>query len=204
MPLNVPKTIKVTLLGLIPISVVGFFIATGFHYVPVEITLGKCMMDYTSPSTYMERPSPLKSYKFDVEGDEVLMCYGSPSANDREVFGGIVQYDQLWRFGANEPTRLYTSTDLVVGEVVVPKGRYSLYAVPGANEWEIFISNSTFHWGNVITEGVRAEEIGSFEIEPEFNSTFVESFSIRSVEGELIVEWENTRLRIPVVNVGEG
>lgn len=204
MPLNVLKTIKKTLLGIIPISIIGFFVATGFHYVPVDLTLGKCMMDYTSPSTYTKRSSLLKSYKFEVDGDEVLVCYGSPSAKDRKVFGGIVPYDQLWRFGANEPTRFYTSVDLVLGEVVVPKGRYSLYAVPSKNSWEIFISTSTYHWGNSITESVLEDEIGSFEIEPEYNALFVESFSIRSSDDELIVEWENMRLRIPIVNIGEG
>ncbi len=204
MAINSRKALKFTLFGLIPFSMLIFFVATGYHYVPVDMTLGSCIMDYTSPSTYMERSSPLQTLDLELEGDRVLVCYGSPSARERKVFGGIVPYDRLWRFGANEPTRLYTSTDLVIGEVVVPKGRYSVYAIPGENSWEVFISTSTFHWGNVINRGVREQEIGSFDIQPEYNNTFVESFTIRFEDAELLVEWENTRLRIPVTNIGEG
>tara|TARA_R110000868_G_scaffold37111_14_gene131664 strand:- start:75664 stop:76278 length:615 start_codon:yes stop_codon:yes gene_type:complete len=203
MSISVPKTIKLTLFGLTPFSILVFFVVTGFHYVPVNLTIGSCIMDYTSPSTYSERSSPLKSYEFDADGDEVLVCYGSPSARGRKVFGELVPFDKIWRLGANEPTRLYTSTDLVVGEVVVPKGRYSLYAVPGKNMWEIFVSTSTYHWGNDISESVREQEIGSFEVKPEYNSIFVENFSVRSQDDKLIIEWENTRLIIPITNFGE-
>lgn len=194
------KRTKFLLFGLIPFSAFIFFVATGYHYIPVERTIGRCMMDYTSPSTYMDRPSPLVSYKFHVEEAEILVCYGSPSARDRKVFGSMVGFDRLWRMGANEPTRFYTTADLVLGEVVVPKGRYSLYAIPHENEWEIFISESTYHWGNVITGGVRKQEIGSFVAETKPTANFVESFKIFSENDTLVLEWENTRVEVPVVS----
>ena len=203
MRLNAPKTIKITLFGVLPFAVVIFFVATGFHYIPVNATIGVCMMDYTSPSTYQERPSPLMSLPFEMEGHKVLVCYGSPSARDRKVFGNLVPYDRLWRFGANEPTRLYTTADLVVGEVVVPKGRYSLYTIPGKDKWEVFISKSTLHWGNMITKSVRGQEIGSFEVRTEQNLTFAESFMIDFSDDELVITWEKTKVRIPIVNLEE-
>lgn len=195
------KRTKFLLFGLIPFSVFIFFVATGYHYIPVDTTIGKCIMDYTSPSTYAYRPSPLMSHGFEVNGKEVLVCYGSPSAKGRKVFGSMVRYDRLWRTGANEPTRIYTTTDMVLGEVVIPKGRYSIYTIPRENEWEVFISESTFHWGNVITEGVREQEIGSFVIETTPTNSFVESLTIRSQNEKLIMEWENTRVEIPVVGI---
>lgn len=194
---------KIIPLSILLLIIALFFIVTGYHYIPVDIGLGACIKDYTSPSTYMKRVSPLKSYELTIEDDKVLICYGSPSANERKIFGGIVPFNRIWRFGANEPTRIYTSTDLVLGEVVVPKGRYSMYAIPSEENWEIFISESTFHWGNSITQSVRDQEIGSFEIKSEYNPIYVESFTIMSDEGDIIVEWENIRLRIPLVNFGD-
>ena len=195
--------VKFFIVALIPISVIGFFIATGFHYIPVDVTLGKCMMDYTSLSAYTKRLSPLESLEFELEESKVIVCYGSPSLKARKVFGGIIPFDQLWRLGANEPTRFYTKSDLVLGEVVVPKGRYSLYAIPGKSKWQIFISRSTNHWGNSISESVREQEIGSFEVEPETTKNVVENFTIRTVDEELIIEWERTRIRIPIVSLGD-
>ncbi len=194
---------KILPLGIITLIIASFFIATGYHYIPVDISLGSCIKDYTSPSTYTKRVSPLKSHDLTIDGDKVLICYGSPSANERKIFGGIVPYNRIWRFGANEPTRIYTSTNLVLGEVVVPKGRYSIYVIPGEESWEIFLSESTFHWGNSITQSVRDKEIGSFEIKSDYNPTFVEKFTIESGEGHIIVKWESTLLRIPMVNFGD-
>ncbi|MBO6523854.1 MAG: DUF2911 domain-containing protein [Balneolaceae bacterium] len=198
------KGLKISLFGILPLAILIFFVATGYHYVPVDVTIGSCLKDYTSPSTYTERSSPLKSYEIQSEDQTILICYGSPSVKGRKIFGDLVPYNRLWRFGANEPTRIYTSSDLVIGEVVVPKGRYSMYAIPGEESWEIFISESTFHWGNWISESVRDQEIGSFEVVPETNSNFVESFTISSEEDTLIIEWESTLLRIPIIYIDEG
>ncbi len=208
MPINInPKYIlRLMILILVPLSVYAFFFVTGYHYVPVDLMLGECKMDNTSPLSYAERSSPLASNHFEVKGNEVLICYGKPSARNRKIFGGIVPYDSLWRMGANEPTKLYTTADLVIGEVVVPKGRYSLYAIPGKKSWEIFISTSTLHWGNDINEKVRSKEIGSFEVKTEYNPNFVEDLTIEpnsSLTG-LIIEWEKTRVRVPIVNLNEG
>ncbi len=203
MSLNLRKGIKIGLFGILPLAILIFFVATGYHYVPVDVTIGSCLKDYTSPSTYTARSSPLKSTEIKSDEHTILICYGSPSAKGRKVFGNLVPHDRLWRFGANEPTRIYTSSDLVIGEVVVPKGRYSIYAIPGEETWEIFISESTFHWGNWISESVRDQEIGSFEIAPETSADFEESFSITHNGEMLIVEWEKTMLKIPLVFLGE-
>ena len=196
--------IKVLLLLLIPIGVLVTYGITGYHYVPVEYTLGKCTKDYSNINSYANRPSPLKSFKFSAGGGDVLICYGSPSANGRKIFGDLVPFDRPWRLGANEATRLYTNTDLVIGEVVVPKGRYSMYVIPHRNTWEVFISTSTYHWGNDISRKVRDQEIGSFEIPARYNGDHVESFRIRTdnknQKTELIFEWEKTRVSIPVVS----
>ena len=196
--------IKLFFLLMIPLGIVAGFGITGYHYVPVEYTLGKCTKDYSNVNSYVERPSPMRSLEFTVDRGEVLMCYGSPSANGREIFGELVPYDQLWRFGANEATRLYTNADLVIGEVVVPKGRYSLYVIPHRNNWEVFISTSTWHWGNDISEKVRSQEIGSFEVPARYNTNFVEELRFstdnRNNRTTLIVEWEKTRVSIPIVS----
>jgi hypothetical protein len=76
------------------------------------------------------------------------------------VFGGIVAYERPWRTGANEPTRIYTNTDLVVAGILVPAGRYALYTVPGPEEWEIRLTRSILHWGNDLSASVEAREIG--------------------------------------------
>lgn len=192
---------KLLFLGLSVIASLMVFGITGYKHIPVQITVGSCMKDYTSPLSYSERSSPLTEHRFKRSGGDIVVCYGSPSANGRKIFGNLVPYDELWRLGANEPTRFYTNNDLVLGEVVVPKGRYSLYAIPGKNSWEIFISESINHWGNDINAEVRKQEIGSFEVKREYNPDHVEQFTITSARGEMLLLWENVRIRIPIENI---
>lgn len=194
---------KIIFFGALPFFAFIFFALTGYHYIPVEWTVGRCMMDYSSPLTYQERLSPLNSSEMDLGHHKVLVCYGSPSAKGRKIFGDLVAFNQLWRMGANEPTRLYTDADIVLGDLVVPKGRYSLYAIPGKFRWEIFVNKSTLHWGNNITPEVREEEIGSFEVAAHYNLNFVEDLTIDARDNALILSWEKTMLRIPVVNFEE-
>jgi hypothetical protein len=201
MSLSPGKIGKLFFFGVIPLAVAITFVVSGYKYVPVGLNVGKCMMDYTSPLSYTDRSSPMKEHRFRVGGGDIVMCYGSPSVKDRKVFGELVPYDQLWRLGANEPTRLYTNNDLVIGEVVVPKGRYSLYVIPNRGRWEIYISESITHWGNDINYKVRAQEIGSFEVKTEYVREPIEELTITSQGNRMIIQWEHTQVTIPIENI---
>lgn len=178
---------------------------TGVAYLPVSISLGPCLMDWTSPSSYKPRASPLESTTFSIGSSAtVRVCYGRPSARDRTVFGGIVAYDRPWRTGANEPTRIYTNADLVVAGIPVPAGRYALYTVPGPKEWEIRLTRSILHWGNDLSRSVEEREIGRATVPSDSTDTYVETFTIRPEEvggGKvtLVLEWESTKVPIPIL-----
>lgn len=206
MPLHIPSKyiIAFILFGIVPLLLLSGFYLTGYDYIPVDYTVGTCRKDYTKKKSYENRSAPLKSTSMELDGADILICYGGPSTEQRNVFGSQVSFDEVWELGANEPTRFYTNKDLVLGEVVVPKGRYSLYAIPGRWDWEIFISESISHWGNEIDEKVREKEIGSFEVKPEYNPGFVKELVFRTSENKLIIEWGKTRIVLPVENLESG
>lgn len=152
-----------------------------------------------------ERPSPLDSVSFTVAGKAVKICYGRPSARGRTMIGGeLVPYGRLWRTGANEPTMIHTSTALEVAGVRIDPGSYSLYTVPGESEWEIILNRSISQWGHEsnYTDEVRAQEVGRGRVRSERLEGHVETFTIRTEPAErgvtLVLEWEHTRVRIPV------
>lgn len=154
------------------------------------------------------RASPPDSARATIGGGFAKVCYGAPSARGRTMLGGEhVPFGRLWRLGANEATRLYVSFPASIGDVSVDPGAYSLYAVPGAERWRFFVNRDTRHWGNQITEEVREEEVGSLTVEPERLAEHVERMRLR-FEGTggnaaaLVLEWENTRVRIPIRNAG--
>jgi len=154
------------------------------------------------------RASPYDSVQVELAGGAIKLCYGSPALRGRTMLGGSeVPFGRLWRFGANEPTTLHSTVPLSVGGVRVPPGSVVLYAIPDADRWEIFITRSITHWGLQITPEVRAQEIGSFHVDPENLDEPLESLTFRFEDAgtrsaALVMEWQTTRLAIPVTVTG--
>lgn len=156
------------------------------------------------------RLSPLDSISFAVGGGPVKLCFGRPSARGRTMLGGEdVPYGQLWRTGANEPTMLHATAPITVAGIAVDRGSYSLYTVPGAEEWTVIVNSSITQWGHVAryTSKVRAQEVGRTVVRPERLPGHVETMTFRTeARGDavdLLLEWEYTRVRIPIRPGGE-
>ena len=62
-----------------------------------------------------KKNSPEKTAHYEQDGLTLSVTFSSPSKKGRTIFGGLVPYGKVWRTGANEPTRFYTSTNLSVG-----------------------------------------------------------------------------------------
>ena len=202
--------------GAIVAGVVALFLTTGTSLIPTSVALGPCLRDWTSLVSYHTRLSPLATADLST-GDplgrpypvtrlttgpaHLRLCYGRPSLRGRTVFGAVVPYGELWRTGANEPTRLYVDRPVALGSLQLAAGRYSLYSRPTPEQWEVFVTRSVLHWGNDISESVRAREVGSFTVPVTAITTPVESLTVSSQSGDsaqLILQWERTAVAIPV------
>ncbi len=89
----------------------------------------------------------VRSTEIRADSTWLKLCYSRPSARGRRVFGDLVPYDTLWRTGANEATVLHTSRSASVAGVEVGTGKYSIYTVPGRDEWSLVINGTTGQWG---------------------------------------------------------
>ena len=161
------------------------------------------------PSTNMPvagRASPYDSVDIRVGNRTARICYGRPYMKGRQIFGGLVPYDSLWRTGANEPTILHLPFNAEIAGLTVPAGSYSLYTLPKqSGDWTLIINRSTSQWGHPdsYTEAVRAQELGRAPIRTEPMNSPVEQFTIRSQptatdRADILLEWERTRVRIPL------
>lgn len=188
-----------------PAAILALTLLTG----PEPIQPAPVQSDTACPSRNVPlegRKSPLDSLTFTVGGSPIKLCYGRPSSRGRVMLGGPqIPHGRLWRTGANEPTIFFTPIALRVAGIQVPPGTYSLYTVPGAREWEIIVNRSTSQWGEEsrYTDEVKAQEVGRGKVKAEPLAPPRETFTIRAEPGEsqaasLLLEWEKTRVRIPV------
>lgn len=76
---------------------------------------------------------------------QIRIEYGQPHLRGRTLHtANLVPLDSVWRLGANATTVFETGVDLVVGGQSVPKGKYTLYALPAASgTWKLIVSTDT-------------------------------------------------------------
>jgi len=83
----------------------------------------------------------------EVAGVGVVIEYGRPNVKEREVWGGLVPYGEVWRTGANEATTITLSADATIGGEMLPAGTYSLFTIPGEDEWTVIFNKVASQWG---------------------------------------------------------
>lgn len=78
---------------------------------------------------------------------EVKITYGRPSVRDRDIFGGLVPFGEVWRTGANEATTISFSTPVDIQGESLDAGTYGLFTIPGEDAWTIIFNDEADQWG---------------------------------------------------------
>jgi Protein of unknown function (DUF2911) len=139
--------------------------------------------------------SPAARAETTVKGKKVTIDYSAPSKRDRKVMGELVPYGKVWRTGANAATTLTTESDLMIGSLHVPAGKYSLYTIPGEKEWTLIVNKQTGQWG---TDYDEKQDLGRVKLTVTPVKDTVETFNIGLGE-TLSFAWENSKAWVPVV-----
>jgi Protein of unknown function (DUF2911) len=101
------------------------------------------------------RPSPNATIKQTVGLTDVTVAYSSPAVRGRKIWGNVVAYDEVWRAGANECTKVTFSTAATIGGKAVPAGTYALFLLPTKAGWTFILNKDTSLWGS---DGYKAAE----------------------------------------------
>lgn len=135
-----------------------------------------------------------------VEPTRIRIDYGQPHLRGRKLHtGNLVPLDSVWRLGANEATELETGVDLLVGGQPVPKGKYTLYALPTAAGWKLIVNKNTGQWG---TDYKAEHDLVRVDLRKRALASPVESLSIWLIPatgpgnpaGELRFAWGDAEL----------
>lgn len=147
------------------------------------------------------QPSPLSTVSQKVGMTDVTVTYSRPSARDRKVMGELVPYDQLWRTGANQATKVSLSDELSVAGTTVPAGDYALFTTPGKKRWTVIFNKNTEQSGT----GSYKEEEDALRVDvpvaatKETYETFTIGFSdVSETKATMYLAWANTKVAIPL------
>ncbi len=135
---------------------------------------------------------------------EAVITYGRPLARDRQIFGGLVPYGQVWRTGANESTNLATTGDLLVTDAAgeshrIPAGVHSVYTLPSEDgNWTVILNANT-SWGTQYDASGDVLRFSAAASEAPYTEQFTILFeAVNAESGTLVMMWETTRVAIPV------
>lgn len=156
--------------------------------------------------TQTKKHSPETEAHITVNQTTIDIYYNSPSKKDRVIFGELVPYGEVWRTGANEPTRFVTSTDLTIGDQNLPAGEYTLWTRPGESLWEVMFNSKMYEWGVTVPSGKAAREadydVVVVEVPPVQVDFVTEDFTIEITEigGAIIMDlrWDQTAVPVNI------
>jgi hypothetical protein len=79
---------------------------------------------------------------------DIDLAYNRPTARGRQLFPGVVAWERIWNPGADSATRIRFSTDVLVEDVAVAAGEYSVWVIPRAEgPWGLILHRASrvFH-----------------------------------------------------------
>lgn len=89
----------------------------------------------------------LKIQNKNLPAPVLRVIYSRPQMNGRKIFGGLQEYGDIWRLGANEATEIEFFKDVQINGKKIKKGRYTLYAIPYPDKWTMIVNKDTDTWG---------------------------------------------------------
>lgn len=148
------------------------------------------------------QPSPFQVIDQKVGLTDVKLQYSRPSMKGRNIFGGLVPYDKMWRTGANANTTISFSHSVNIGKQQVPKGTYAIYTKPGMNSWEIYLYADAGNRG-LPSEWDESKVVASYKARVETLSRTVETFTLsfdQLTNNSVLLgfTWENTHVSLPI------
>jgi hypothetical protein len=86
------------------------------------------------------KPSQTGTVSQEIGSTKIAMQYDRPVARGRELFGALVKWGSVWSPSANFATTFDVSEDITVQGDRLPKGKYSIWSIPGEQEWTIIFN----------------------------------------------------------------
>ncbi len=146
-------------------------------------------------------PSPAATVRQRVGVTDIEVVYSRPGVKGRVIFGGLLPYDEVWRAGANNATRVTFSTPVKFGGADVPAGTYGLFAIPGREEWTVILNKISDQWGAYQYDA--KDDVVRVKVKPVTLAAPVETFTIGvndigNDSATFNLVWEKTRVPVPL------
>jgi Protein of unknown function (DUF2911) len=156
-----------------------------------------------SPMDMSTYPSGYPMLKIQDKATEPLIArvvYSRPQKNGRIIFGDLLAYNEVWRFGANENTEIEFFKDVKINNSSVKKGKYSLFAIPNTDKWTIIFNKDLNSWGSFKYQSSKDLLRVNLPVQkmPEIAETFFIYFEKSGKGFSMVAGWDDVEIILPI------
>jgi hypothetical protein len=128
------------------------------------------------------------------------VIYSRPQKNNRVIFGELVEYNDVWRLGANEATEIEFFRDVRIGNKKIPKGRYTMYAIVKPDQWTVILNKETDIWGAFKFDATKDVLRINLPVQnsAELQEAFTMNFDKTTSGANLLMGWDNIQVALPI------
>ncbi len=156
-----------------------------------------------SPMDMSTYPMGYPLLKIQDKATEPLIArvvYSRPQKNGRVIFGEMLAYNEVWRFGANENTEIEFFRDVKINNTLVKKGKYALFAIPNVDKWTIIINKDLNTWGAFKYQASKDLLRVNLPVNkmPEIAETFFIYFEKTAKGFSMVAGWDDLEVILPI------
>ena len=153
--------------------------------------------------------SPKEQASANFGEKKITIDYNSPRVRGRagKLFSkdGLISHDKdypFWRAGANEATTLKTTSNIMIGSLMISPGTYTLFVdISDPAQWTLVVSKDVGEWG---LNYDKTKDLGRVKMRMAKPAALVENlkWTIKPTmgsDGTITLEWENESASVPLM-----
>ncbi|HET8736843.1 MAG TPA: DUF2911 domain-containing protein [Pricia sp.] len=150
-------------------------------------------------------PMDIAAYPTDHQNaDKIIrVIYSRPQLKGRSL-SELAPVGKVWRTGANEATEITFYKDVNFGGKDIKAGSYSLFTIPGEEEWTVVLNKNLNQWGSYSYD--ESADVARVKVPNGSDAQALEEFSIAFKDAEkgvdMVMGWEKTRIAVPITVKG--
>jgi hypothetical protein len=171
--------------------------------------MGGMPMGAPPAGQHHETLSPKAQAAATINGKAITIDYSSPRVKGREgkIFtkDGLISHDKdypFWRAGANDATTLKTAAPIMIGNLMIPAGTYTLFVdISDPANWTLVVSKAVGEWG---LDYDKTKDLGRVKMKMAKPGAMVENLTwtiagTHGMDGTITLAWENVSASVPLM-----
>lgn len=153
-----------------------------------------------SQEPFRARTSPLALAQVRYKDAYIKITYSQPLKRGRKIFGTVVPFGSVWRTGANESTEITITRDILINNLPLKAGTYSIYTIPDDGQWTIIINADVGQWGAY--NYASSLDVHRFQVPVVKTQQTTEALTIlldpKNELADLLILWDDVKVSISI------